>query len=434
MSAQAIGLAGVVLLVALVFARIPVAIALALVGALGYAAIDGAHTALTVLGKVPFELAQAYSLSVLPLFIMMGVVASKANMSNELFRAANAVFSGFRGALASATVGACAAFGCISGSSLATAATMARVAVPEMTRHGYHLPIAAGAVASGGTLGILIPPSVILVIYALIAEESIGRLFAAALVPGILLAALHVLVIVVLGRVRPDWLPKVPAMPLAERLRAGIGMWKLVLLFFLAVFGIYLGWFSPTEAAAVASFAAIVIAFATRAIGVRQFLDALLETVYTSAMLFFIVIGAFIFSRFVVLTQLPAEIAGWAQGSGLGVVPIMIVIVALYVVLGMFLESVSMVLITVPVLLPLMHALGFDAVWFGIFVTVLAEVGLITPPVGLNVFVIRSQVPDISLGAVFRGVVPFLAADAVLVALLVGAPAIALWLPAALGL
>ncbi|MCL4801198.1 MAG: TRAP transporter large permease [Burkholderiales bacterium] len=434
MSAQAIGLAGVVLLVALVFARIPVAIALALVGALGYAAIDGAHTALTVLGKVPFELAQAYSLSVLPLFIMMGVVASKANMSNELFRAANAVFSGFRGALASATIGACAAFGCISGSSLATAATMARVAVPEMTRHGYHLPIAAGAVASGGTLGILIPPSVILVIYALIAEESIGRLFAAALVPGILLAALHVLVIVVLGRVRPDWLPKVPAMPLAERLRAGIGMWKLLLLFFLAVFGIYLGWFSPTEAAAVASFAAIVIAFATRAIGVRQFLDALLETVYTSAMLFFIVIGAFIFSRFVVLTQLPAEIAGWAQGSGLGVVPIMIVIVALYVVLGMFLESVSMVLITVPVLLPLMHALGFDAVWFGIFVTVLAEVGLITPPVGLNVFVIRSQVPDISLGAVFRGVVPFLAADAVLVALLVGAPAIALWLPARLGL
>ncbi|MCZ7566757.1 MAG: TRAP transporter large permease [Burkholderiales bacterium] len=434
MSAQAIGLAGLALLVALVFARIPVAIALALAGVLGYAAIDGAHTALTVLGKVPFELAQAYSLSVLPLFIMMGVVAAKANMSNELFRAANAVFSGFRGALASATIGACAAFGCISGSSLATAATMARVAVPEMVRHGYHLPIAAGAVASGGTLGILIPPSVILVIYALIAEESVGRLFAAALIPGILLAALHVLVIVALGRARPDWLPQAPAMPLGERLRAGIGMWKLALLFFLAVFGIYLGWFSPTEAAAVASFAAIVIALATRTIGVRRLVDALLETVYTSAMLFFIVIGAFVFSRFIVLTQLPAEIAGWAQASGLGAMPIMLVIVALYVVLGMFLESVSMVLITVPVLLPLMQALGFDAVWFGIFVTVLAEVGLITPPVGLNVFVIRSQISEVSLGAVFRGVVPFLAADAVLVALLVGAPAIALWLPRVLGL
>jgi tripartite ATP-independent transporter DctM subunit len=434
MSAQAIGLAGVVMLIALVLARVPVAVALAGVGALGYAVLDSGRTALAVLGKVPFELAQAYSLSVLPLFILMGVVASKANMSTELFRAANAVFSGFRGALASATIGACAAFGCICGSSLATAATMSRVAVPEMTRHGYHLPTAAGAVASGGTLGILIPPSVILVIYALIAEESIGRLFAAALVPGFLLAGLHVLVIVVLGRIRPDWLPKTPAMPLAERLRAATGMWKLVLLFFLAVFGIYLGWFSPTEAAAVAAFATSVIAFATRTIDVRRLLDAVLETVYTSAMLFFVVIGAFIFSRFIVLTQLPAAIAGWAQASGLGFVPVMLVIVALYVVLGMFLESVSMVLITVPVLLPLMQALGYDAVWFGIFVTVLAEVGLITPPVGLNVFVIRSQIPDISLGAVFRGVVPFLAADATLIVLLIAAPAIALWLPRAIGM
>jgi len=434
MSAQAIGIAGVVLLVALVLARVPVAVALACVGALGYAMIDGSQTALTVLGKVPVELAQAYSLSVLPLFIMMGVVASKSNMSTELFRAANALFSGFRGALASATIGACAAFGCVCGSSLATAATMSRVAVPEMMRHGYHLPIAAGVVASGGTLGILIPPSVILVIYALVAEESVGRLFAAALIPGLLLAALHVVVIVVLGRIRPDWLPKTPGMPLAERLRAATGMWKLALLFFLAVFGIYLGWFSPTEAAAVAAFAAIAIAFATRTIDARQFLDAMLETVYTNAMLFFIVIGAFIFSRFIVLTQLPAEIAGWAQASGLGFVPIMLVIVALYVVLGMFLESVSMVLITVPVLLPLVQALGFDAVWFGIFVTVLAEVGLVTPPVGLNVFVIRSQIPEIPLGAVFRGVVPFLAADAALIALLVAAPSIALWLPRALGM
>jgi len=433
-SAEAVGLLAVVLLVALVFARVPVAVALALVGALGYAVLDSAHTALTVLGKVPLELAQAYSLSVLPLFILMGVVASKANMSTELFNAANAVFSGFRGALASATIGACAAFGCISGSSLATAATMARVAVPEMTRHGYHLPIAVGAVASGGTLGILIPPSVILVIYALIAEESIGRLFAAAFIPGFLLAALHVLVIVVLGRIRPDWLPKVPGMAFAERLRAATGMWKLLLLFFLAVFGIYLGWFSPTEAAAVAAFAAIGIAFATRTMDMRRFLDAVLETVYTSAMLFFVVIGAFIFSRFIVLTQLPAAIAGWAQASGLGLVPVMLVIVALYVVLGMFLESVSMVLITVPVLLPLVQALGFDAVWFGIFVTVLAEVGLITPPVGLNVFVIRAQLPDLPLGAAFRGVTPFLAADAVLIALLVAVPSVALWLPHALGM
>lgn len=434
MSAEAIGLAGVAALVALIFARVPVAVALAAVGVAGYAALDSWHAALAMVGTVPLELANAYSLSVLPLFILMGVVATKANMSTELYRAASAAFSGLRGALASATIGACAAFGCICGSSLATAATMSRVAVPEMQRHGYHLPIAAGAVASGGTLGILIPPSVILVIYALVAEESIAKLFAAALIPGLLLAALHVAVVVVIGRFRPDWLPKVPAMPLAQRLRAAVGMWKLLLLFFLAVFGIYFGWFSPTEAAAVASAAAIVIALATRATSLAGLMRAVVETVNTSAMLFFIVIGAFIFSRFIVLTRVPAEIASWAQSADLGAVPIMLVIVALYLVLGMFLESVSMVLITVPVLLPLMQTLGFDAVWFGIFVTVMAEVGLITPPVGLNAFVIHSQLPDVPLGTIFRGIAWFLIADATLVALLLAFPALAVWLPGALGM
>jgi tripartite ATP-independent transporter DctM subunit len=433
-SAEAIGLAGVAALVALIFARVPVAVALAAVGVAGYAALDSWHAALAMVGTVPLELANAYSLSVLPLFILMGVVATKANMSTELYRAASAAFSGLRGALASATIGACAAFGCICGSSLATAATMSRVAVPEMQRHGYHLPIAAGAVASGGTLGILIPPSVILVIYALVAEESIAKLFAAALIPGLLLAALHVAVVVVIGRFRPDWLPKVPAMPLAQRLRAAVGMWKLLLLFFLAVFGIYFGWFSPTEAAAVASAAAIVIALATRATSLAGLMRAVVETVNTSAMLFFIVIGAFIFSRFIVLTRVPAEIASWAQSADLGAVPIMLVIVALYLVLGMFLESVSMVLITVPVLLPLMQTLGFDAVWFGIFVTVMAEVGLITPPVGLNAFVIHSQLPDVPLGTIFRGIAWFLIADATLVALLLAFPALAVWLPGALGM
>ena len=430
MSAQAIGLLGVVALLALVLARVPVAIALAAVGVAGYAAIDGWRRALVMFGTVPFELASAYSLSVVPLFILMGAVASKANMSRELFTAANAVFSGFRGALASATIGACAAFSSICGSSMATAATMSRVAVPEMQRHGYNLSIATGAVASGGTLGILIPPSVILVIYAIVAEQSIVDLFAAALIPGLLLAALHVAVIVVIAWLRPDWMPRAPRMRLLERVRASLGMWKLAILFFLAVFGIYLGWFSPTEAAAVGAAAVILIAFGTGAMRWREFRDALLETVFTSAMLFFVIIGAFIFSRFIVLTQLPAEIVAWVESMQLPGLAILASLVVLYLILGCFLESVSMILITVPVVLPLVKSLGFDGIWFGIFVTVLAEAGLITPPVGLNAFVIRSQLPQVPIGTIFRGAANFLVADAVLLALLVAFPGIALWLPA----
>jgi tripartite ATP-independent transporter DctM subunit len=430
MSGELAGLLGVLALLALVLARVPVAVALAAVGVLGYAAVDGWHSALVMFGTVPFELASAYSLSVVPLFILMGVVASRANMSQELFNAANAVFSGFRGALASATIGASAAFASICGSSMATAATMSRVAIPEMKRYGYNLGIAAGAVASGGTLGILIPPSVILVIYALAAEQSVARLFAAALIPGLLLAALHVVVIVVIARLRPDWMPSAPSMPVRERLRAALGMWKLLVLFFLAVFGIYLGWFSPTEAAAVAVAAAIAIAFLSGQMSWRGLRGALLETVYTSAMIFFIVIGAFIFSRFIVLTRLPTELVSWVESLGLPGTAVLAAMVILYLVLGCFLESVSMILITVPVVLPLVTSLGYSGVWFGIFVTVLAEAGLITPPVGLNVFVIRSQIPELPLGTIFRGAMNFLAADAVLLVLLIAFPPIALWLPA----
>jgi tripartite ATP-independent transporter DctM subunit len=430
LSNQLIGLVGVLALLALVLARVPVAVALAAVGVAGYAGVDGWRRALVMFGTVPFELASAYSLSVVPLFILMGAIASKANMSRELFAAANAIFSGFRGALASATIGACAAFSSICGSSMATAATMSRVAVPEMERHGYNLSIATGAVASGGTLGILIPPSVILVIYAIVAEQSIVDLFAAALIPGLLLAALHVVVIVVIARLRPDWMPRAPAMRLVDRLRASLGMWKLAILFFLAVFGIYLGWFSPTEAAAVGAAAALAIAVGTGAMRWREFREAMLETVYTSAMLFFVIIGAFIFSRFIVLTQLPAELVEWVKSLGLSGPAILAMLVILYLVLGCFLESVSMILITVPVVLPLVTSLGYDGIWFGIFVTVLAEAGLITPPVGLNVFVIRSQLPSIPLGTIFRGAANFLAADAALLLLLVVFPAIALWLPA----
>ena len=432
MSNLAIGLAGVIALLAVLFIRVPIGVALVLVGMCGYAAIDGWRTALTMVGAVPFELASAYSLSVVPLFILMGAIDSRAGMSRELFDAANAIFSGFRGALANATIGACAAFGAICGSSIATAATFSRVAIPEMRRHGYDAGIAAGSVASAGCLGILIPPSVILAIYSLVAEQSLARLFAAALFPGLLLATLYVLATVLLARARPQYMPKVPAMALASRLRAARGLWKLAVLFFLAVVGIYLGWFSPTEAAAVAAFAAIVIGFATRSLGLRGLLDAFLDTVYSSAMLFFIIVGAFIFSRFIVLARVPNELVAWVNEVQLPPAAIVLAVVLLYFLLGTFLEEVSTILITVPVVLPLMASIGYDGIWFGIFVTIMATIGLISPPVGLTVFVIQAQNPDIPVGRIYKGTLPFLAADFVLVGLLIAFPALALWLPAAL--
>ena len=433
MSAFAVGLWGVIALLVVLFLRVPIGVALALVGVCGYAALDGWRKALAMMGSVPFELASAYSLSVVPLFILMGAVATRAGMSRELFEAANAVFSGFRGALANATVGACAAFGAICGSSIATAATFSRVAIPEMRRHGYHDAVAAGSVAAAGTLGILIPPSVILAIYALVAEQSLPKLFAAALLPGLLLATLYVFAVLVIAKLKPQWTPQVPGMSLAERVRGARGMWKLALLFFFAVVGIYLGWFSPTEGAAISAFAAIVIGFATRTLSIGGLVEALLDTVYSTAMLFFIIAGAFIFSRFIVLTRLPSELAAWVNAMGFAPLAIVLAVVALYVVLGTALEEVSTILITVPVILPLMASLGYDGIWFGVFVTVMATIGLITPPVGLTVFVIQAQNPDIPTGTIYAGTLPFLVADFVLVGLLVAFPALALWLPGKIG-
>jgi tripartite ATP-independent transporter DctM subunit len=430
MTVTAIGLLGVGLLLVMILLRVPIALALAACGLIGYAAIDGWAPALKMVGLVPYQLASSYSLSVVPLFILMGAIASRANMATELFQASNAVFSGIRGALTNATIGACTLFGAICGSSIATAATFSKVAIPEMRRHGYEPAFAAGAVASAGTLGVLIPPSVLTAIYAIVAEQSLAKLYAAAMIPGLVLAALYVIVVLVMGRLAPAWIPKVPAMPLRVRLRAALGMWKLGVLFFLAVMGIYLGWFSPTEAAAVAAFAALLIAFATGAMGWRGFLEALLETVYTTAAIFYVVMGAFIFSRFIVLTQFPNDLAGWVQQVGLSPVWILMAIMALYFVIGTFLDEVSTILITVPVTLPLVIGIGYDGIWFGIFITVMCTIGLISPPTGMTVFVIQAQHPEIPVARIYLGTLPFLVADFVLVALLIAMPALALWLPA----
>ncbi|HSU64782.1 MAG TPA: TRAP transporter large permease [Burkholderiales bacterium] len=432
MSNLLIGALGVLVLLVILFLRVPIGVALALVGVCGYAAIDGWHKAFAVLASVPFELASAYSLSVVPLFILMGAVASRGNMAKEMFDAANGLFSGVRGALANATVGACALFGAICGSSIATAATFSKVAIPEMRRHGYEPAFAAGAVASAGTLDVLIPPSVLTAIYALAAEQSLAKLYAACFIPGFLLAGLYVLAIWAVAWIRPAWVPRVPGMRLAERLRAAVGMWKLVLLFFFALFGIYLGWFSPTEAAAMAAFVAILIAFFTRAMGWRGLLDALLESVFTTAAVFFIVVGAFIFSRFIVLTRFPADVSRWVLEAQFSPLSVLLAVMLLYFVLGTFLDEVSTILITVPVTLPLVTGIGYDGIWLGVFVTVMCTIGLISPPTGMTVFVIQAQHPDIPVTRIYLGTLPFLVADFVLVGLLIAFPALALWLPGVL--
>ena len=430
MTHEWIGVLSVAAIIVLVLARLPVAVALGLVGTVGYALVDDWSAALNRLGNTPFELAEGYSLSVVPLFLLMGAIASRSGMSGDLFRAANGLFAGRRGTVAMAAVGACAGFGAICGSSLATAATMSRIAIPEMRRLGYDGGLAAGAVASGGTLGILIPPSVILIVYAVIAQESVARLFAAGLVPGLVLTALQILVIWILCTLRPELAPARPGRRAwSERLRDVAAMWQMVVLFVVSVGGIYAGFFSPTEAAAVGCLGALILGFATGRLGRRDVVASLAETVRTTAVLFFIVVMAFVYAYFLVLTGLPQSLVAFVTAMQLSPLTVMLILIAFYVVLGCFIDSLGMILITVPVFLPLVLGLGYDPIWFGVLVVVVVEIGLITPPVGMNLFVIRAQQPDISIATLYRGVLPFLGAAAVLIALLLAFPSLALWLP-----
>jgi tripartite ATP-independent transporter DctM subunit len=431
MTPQAIGGYGILALVALTFLRVPLGAAMGLVGLIGYATIEGWLKATVVFGSTPYSLAQ-YELSVLPLFILMGNVATRGGMSRELYAAANAIFAGRRGALPMATIGACAGFAAVSGSSVATAATFTPIAVPEMIRQKYDVRIATGSVAAAGTLGILIPPSVVMVIYALVAEASVPALFAAGMVPGVLLAFLFIVTVWIIARVKPDWCPIGARMPWRQRLSSALQMWKLAVLFGFAIVGIYTGWFSPTEAAGVASAAAILIAFATKSLPLEEFWTAIVETLRTTAMLMFIITGAWVFAYFVVHTKIPNALIDLVNMWALPGWGVMVAIIIFYVIAGCVLESVAIILVTVPVFLPLVVSLGYDVVWYGILMVVMVEIGLITPPVGLNVFVIRAQIPEIPLSTIFAGIMPFLVADFVLVLLLLIFPGIALWLPGVL--
>lgn len=429
MSATSIGLLGMATLVGMILARIPVAVALGLVGFVGYAAIDGFAKARLVFGAVPLELSSAYALSVLPLFTLMGALATTAGLSGDLFRASNAVFAGMRGSLAMAAVGASAAFGAVCGSSLATAATMSRISIPQMLKAGYSPALAAGVVAAGGTLGILIPPSLILMIYGIIAQLSIIKLFAAALIPGLVLTALYLFTVALWTRFRPQDAPKLPAESRAQSFRLVLSIWDVALLFAVTFGGIYMGWFSPTEAAAVGAFGALLLGLLRRGFKPGDVSTAFTETTRITANLVLIVLGSTIFSYFVVQTGMAQSVVKGISTLGLPPLAIMLLLVAFYVFLGCFLEGIGMVLVTVPVLLPLVLSTGYDPIWFGVLLVIVVEIGLIHPPVGMNLFVIRTQAPEISLGAMYRGVLPFLVAPFVLIAMLLAWPEVALWLP-----
>jgi len=429
MNPHTVGIIGFAVMIAMIFLRVPVAIALGVVGAVGYAALNGWRQSLLVLGRVPLTFASAYDLSVVPLFVLMGVIAAQSGMARDLFRSINVMFSGRRGTLATATVGACAALGAVSGSSVAMVATMSHVAIPEMRRAGYDERLALGSVVAGGTLGILIPPSVMLIFYGLTAVQSIPQLFAAGFIPGVLLATLQIAVIKTATWLAPHWAPVSPRLSWRKRLSASVGMWKLLFIFLLSVGGIYAGWFSPTEAAAVGTFVTILIAAFGRQLTVPKLIEALVEASRTTAMLFFILLGAIMFSYFVVQTQIATGLAAWVVSLNLPPVSVMIVIVLFYIALGSFLESLTMIIVTVPVFAPLTQSLGYDLIWFGVLLVVLIEAGLIHPPMGINLFVLQSQLPDAKLGKMYAGSAMFLIANAILVALLLAFPQIALWLP-----
>lgn len=429
MTEVAIGTIGIAALFVLMILRTPVAFSMLLVGFFGMWAMDGARAAGAVLVTETYSTVSNYSLIVVPMFVLLGNIASAAGFSRGLYDAANAWVGRFRGGLASASVLGCAAFSAVSGSSVATAVTIGKVALPEMRRLGYADGLSTGAVAAGGTLGFLIPPSTGFVIYAILTEQSIGRLFMAGVLPGLLMTALFIATVAIVTWRDPAAGPPGPAMTFMQRLAALRQSGALIGVMLLSIGGIYVGAFTPVEASAVGAGLVILIAVAARSLSMAAFRAAVLETVKTSAMLYMIVIGASVLNPFLAVTHMPTALGTGMAGLGLGAYGTLVMILLAYVVLGMFLDGLAMLVITLPIFFPIIQGLGFDAIWFGVVAVIVIEMGMITPPVGLNVFVVKSVAGDVPMATVFRGVFPFLLAMIVCLLLVIAFPAIALLLP-----
>ncbi len=416
-------------LFALLILTVPIGFAMGLSGLVGMAMIIGWSPALSLFGTTVYETTVTYDLSIVPLFVLMGAVASRSGLSQELYRAFNAWFGAFKGGLALATIGACGAFAAICGSSVATAATMSKVALPEMEKYKYADSLATGSVAAGGIIGILIPPSVVLVLYGILTETSIGDLFIAGMVPGILTIFGFMLVISVVTRIWPDMGPQGDHQNFAGKLAALGQTWAILVLFLLVIGGIYFGVFTPTEAAGVGAVGAFGISALRRRLTFANSYAALLETVQTTAMIFTVLIGALTLNNLMVFSGIASALSGYVSGLDMHPMLVMAVILLIYLVLGCFLDALAMILLTVPIFFPIVINLGFDPVWFGVIVVMVVELGLITPPIGMNVFVIKGMAPNVKLSAIYLGVIPFVLAQLVLIIAVFLIPDIALWLP-----
>ncbi len=409
--------------------RVPLAFGMAFVGIAGMGVMRGWSPALASTAQVVYETGFAYTLSVIPLFILMGNFVARAGLAHELFAAANSFVGHKKGGLAHATIVACAGFGAICGSSIATAATMSKVAYPSMKKLGYSDSLATGTIAAGGTLGIMIPPSTIMVIYGIVTETHIGKLFAAGVLPGLLIAGLLMCAVAYLTWQNPAHAPAGEHSTWAQRWAALRGIWGVLLLVLIVLGGIYGGVFTATEGAGIGASGAFLFALARRALTVKSTVEVLIESARTTAMLFALLIAATIFANFVNFTSLPFDLKEWVTGSGLSPLMVVCAMMAIYVLLGTVMEELTMVLLTIPLFFPIIVSLGFDPVWFGVLIVMVVQIGLISPPVGMNLFVLNSLLPQVGLANIFKGTWPFVVAQIVAMIILLAVPGISLWLP-----
>ncbi|MEN9689393.1 MAG: hypothetical protein RI998_1390 [Pseudomonadota bacterium] len=429
LSPDAVALIGFVALFTLMLLRVPVGMAMGLVGVCGYGYIAGSGPALKLIGQTSMRTVTDYTFGVIPMFMLMGAFVSVSGVSRELFRAANAFIGHLRGGLGVATVVACGGFAAICGSSVATAATFSSVAYPEMRRFGYPQSFSTGVIAAGGTLGAMLPPSTVLAVYAILTQQDIGKLFMAGIVPGILAMLMYVLTIVIIVKVRPDWLPRGPQTTWPERMAGIKDVWAPVLLFVFVIGGLYGGYFTPTEAGGVGATGAFLLGVLRGKLDRAGTLTALLSATRTAAAVFTVLIGALIFGYFLTITQVPQNLTAYVSELGLGRYQVLALIMVMYLLLGCLMDAMAMIILTVPIIFPIIVQLGFDPIWFGIIIVMTVELGLIHPPVGMNVFVIKSVVPDVSFTTIFKGVIPFVLTDLLRLVILIAFPVIALWLP-----
>jgi tripartite ATP-independent transporter DctM subunit len=429
LSSDAVAVIGFVVLFALMLLRVPVGMAMGLVGVVGYSYIAGAGPALKLVGQTSMRTVTDYTFGVIPMFMLMGAFVSVSGVSKELFKAANAFIGHLRGGLGVATVLACGGFAAICGSSVATAATFSTVAYPEMRRYGYPQSFSTGVIAAGGTLGAMLPPSTVLAVYAILTQQDIGKLFMAGVLPGLLAMAMYVFTIFVIVQLKPDWLPRHEKQSPLERIDGLKNIWAPLTLFVFVIGGLYGGFFTPTEAGGVGASGAFLLGVLRGKLDKAGIKEALLSATRTSAAVFTVLIGALLFGYFLTITQTPQKITEILTSLGLGRYGVLALIMLMYLILGCLMDAMAMIILTVPIIYPVILSLGFDPIWFGVIIVMTVELGLIHPPVGMNVFVIKSVIKEVTFTTIFKGVIPFVVTDLIRLLILIAFPVIALWLP-----